>query len=378
MYLGMRAEGMTRALAFASLKRMGYKRRIKTLDKHARRIEATGQALLGTENVRGMAALNELEMRFLKQWVLMKNADNEDFDLREVQRTIKRLFNKDVCISTCSNNLRRLGMSQKTCQSKTPGCKKLNAELVDEYWDFICKLKKEKLLNVHPSKIRSIDVTYSRKPVTAIKTFSGRGSGKQKSVKKVKLFTDAIVTMISADGKNHTKSHLYTHNPRMAPTQRNTDRGRVIRAEFDEALKRYDVEEDRVHFVKSKRNYRGECAEMYEDFLSRHKVEPDTLILHDRGNAFKRQKVSIFETMGFTNHEEYPSDVHQYLSPNDNKLHGCKAAWYREYYKFENDVSAPLRLMQLIDLDTVKNSKRYFDTNIIRVKKSQIDHIVST
>jgi hypothetical protein len=72
----------------------------------------------------------------------------------------------------------------------------------------------------------------------------------------------------------------------------------------------------------------------------------------------------------------YPTDVHQFLSPNDNKLHGCKSPWKEEYYNFENGVSSSLRLMNLIDLDTVKNSKTYFRNNLFNVKKSDLDEII--
>ena len=71
--------------------------------------------------------------------------------------------------------------------------------------------KAKKLLNIHPSKIRSIDVTYTSRPPTATKTFSKRGTGKQKSINRVKLYTDAIVTVCCADGVNHMKPILYTY-----------------------------------------------------------------------------------------------------------------------------------------------------------------------
>ena len=213
LYVNMRDGGMTRARSFASLVMMGYDKTVKTLDEQTRRFKATGYALSGTENVRKKAALVALEMETSKEWIAEKNAKNENFDLREFQRTMKRLFHKDLCISTCSNVLRRLGMSRKTCLTRTPGFKKLNPALVHEYRNFILKLKKMNVLG-HPSKIRSIDVTYTKKPVTKTTTFSKRGTGKQKSVGRVKLYTDAIVTMISADSMNHTKRFLYTHNPR--------------------------------------------------------------------------------------------------------------------------------------------------------------------
>lgn len=47
---------------------------------------------------------------------------------------------------------------------------------------------------------------------------------------------------------------------------------------------------------------------MYEDFLRRYDMERDTVILHDGGNASKRRKVFIFDSVGFADREEHPSD----------------------------------------------------------------------
>jgi len=56
------------------------------------------------------------------------------------------------------------------------------------------------------------------------------------------------------------------------------------------------------------------------------------------------------------------------LSPNDNKLHGCKSNWKEEYYKFESGVSASLRLMNPIDLESETNATTYFRNNLFNVK----------
>jgi hypothetical protein len=52
---------------------------------------------------------------------------------------------------------------QKTCQSKPAGFKKTNAELKPEYMEFITMKKENRLVRI-PSEIRSIDVTYTKKP----------------------------------------------------------------------------------------------------------------------------------------------------------------------------------------------------------------------
>ena len=197
-----------------------------------------------------------------------------------------------------------------------------------------------------------------------------------KSLAKSNLYTNSIVTMISADGVNHTSCVLYTFNPKFAPTQKKTPRGDEIRAAFVEALARYGIAEVRIYYLKSGKHYRAECPEIYEHFLSWYQVTRDACIFHDNGNAYKRGKTSIFETMGYKNHVTYPSEVHPYLSPNDNSLHGCKSTWRRDYFKLDDDVSSSLRLMQLIDEDATKNSKYYFDRNILYVGKSDLDSII--
>lgn len=184
--------------------------------------------------------------------------------------------------------------------------------------------------------------------------------------------------MVAADGVNKYSCRLYTHNPRMSSDQKNSERGRRLRAEFLSALEEFDITEDRVVYVKSKKHYRGESAEIYEHFLGSYDIPKETLIMHDGGHSFKRGKVSIFDSLGFPDHVTYPTDVHQWLSPNDNNLHGCKSAWKEEYYKFRNDVHAPLRLMQLIDLDTKKNAKYYFKRNLLNVTKTSIKEIMKS
>lgn len=182
--------------------------------------------------------------------------------------------------------------------------------------------------------------------------------------------------MISGDGTNRTPCLMFTHDPKFAPIKNPTERRKRIREELETALQQYNIKNDRIIYQKSNKHYFAESPDVYEHFLNHYNIPKNTLILHDNGNAYKRAKVSIFDSNGFKNHVVYPTDVHQYLSPNDNKLHGCKSIWSQEYYKFENEVSSSIRLMQLIDLETVKNSKRYFQNNLFNVKRSDLDEII--
>src|SRR4051794_2646469 len=50
--------------------------------------------------------------------------------------------------------------------------------------------------------------------------------------------------------------------------------------------------------------------------------------LSDNGNSFFEDGESILMAVGFKDHRFYPVNVHQFLSENDNRLHGTsKASW---------------------------------------------------
>ena len=100
--------------------------------------------------------------------------------------------------------------------------------------------------------------------------------------------------------------------------------------------------------------------------------------MHDGGKSFKIKKTSIFDANGYARHVEYPSEIHQYLSPNDNSLHGVKSTWKGMYFMDEGDVLAPIKLMRLIDEDSVKNSRYYFERNILCTKTSYMDEVLGT
>lgn len=379
-YLKLLASNMKTQDAFENIQKMGFQKTQRTMDRHVLSYITTGNALSPVKKDGSLPLLNEEQMATVDTWILGQNTINAPIGRSNVQKFIFDTFQIEVCLTTAGNVLRRLNHTQKTCQSKTAGFLKTNAEKKTEYMEFITQMKKTNRFCRPPSEIRSIDVTYTKKPPKNETTFSPKGGSTQRSKSKTFLYTNAITTMVSGDGLNHTPCLLFTHDPKMAKTQKNTPRGKRVRAEFEEALNEFGITEDRIIYEKSSKNYFAESPDLYENFLERYetkkKVSKNDLILHDGGKAFKRQKTSIFDNLGFTNHVAYPTDVHQFLSPNDNKLHGCKSTWKQEYYKFENEVSASLRLMNLIDLDTVENSKTYFRKNLFNVKRSDLDEVI--
>ena len=205
-------------------------------------------------------------------------------------------------------------------------------------------------------------------------TYSPIGSGKQRSRLKPWPYTDVIVTMCSADSINHTPCIVITHNPALNPKHG----WKRVRAETKALAFRYGIDSSRVIYIPSTKRYPGEKPFMYERFIKRYMdtgaIPPDALILRDNGNAFTPKKLcgdSIFAKFELEDFP-YPAAVHQYLSPNDNKLHGCKAQWYRDYHKYESGVEATFALMRLID-EGQRNCGKYFRHNILEVNESDLD-----
>lgn len=69
----------------------------------------------------------------------------------------------------------------------------------------------------------------------------------------------------------------------------------------------------------------------------------------DQGRAFCIGKKDVFERLGVKKHIRYPPMVHQYLSPNDNNLHGyAKAIWRSQGWSMNNTIEASLSLLSML------------------------------
>ena len=73
----------------------------------------------------------------------------------------------------------------------------------------------------------------------------------------------------------------------------------------------------------------------------------------------------------------YPAAVHQFLSPNDNKLHGtAKRTWRTECNDFTDDIYCSIRLLHLLDRDTVAHSQKWFDRNILKLERAAVAELI--
>jgi hypothetical protein len=148
------------------------------------------------------------------------------------------------------------------------------------------------------------------------------------------------------------------------------------RANFVRLLEKHGIDESRIVYTKSTKHYRGEDYGMLEDYVGRWGFPKDDVFLHDGGGAYTAGGVHLFDALGFKNHVTYPTEVHHWLSPNDNNLHGCKEKWKMDYPDFDDDPEAALALMVLIDRDAEAHARYYFERNILRVTKASVRQVM--
>lgn len=133
-------------------------------------------------------------------------------------------------------------------------------------------------------------------------------------------------------------------------------------------LRELNIDEGRVVVLDqpkgARKVYATECADFVSTFFALHTVNKDDHIMSDGGGSFKVGNISIFEDLGYDRHVVYPAAVHQFLSPNDNRLHGvAKQRWRSAKIDFSDDVVSSLRLLSELDKMERQLVKQWFNIN---------------
>ena len=72
-------------------------------------------------------------------------------------------------------------------------------------------------------------------------------------------------------------------------------------------------------------------------FFELYGVPAEAVAFSDNGNSFFDNGESVLKAIGFEDHRCYPANVHQYLSMNDNPLHGTsKGSWRNSGVDYRN------------------------------------------
>ena len=120
-YLAWREKGFSENEIFSFLQKQGYDKSKRTLHRHISTIKSTGNPLQIPYSSGRKPILDDEKCDRLETWILGKNDTNVPIARIDIQKFIFDTWSIKMTKITCGNLFKKLGFSQKTCQSKTSG-----------------------------------------------------------------------------------------------------------------------------------------------------------------------------------------------------------------------------------------------------------------
>ena len=241
--------------------------------------------------------------------------------------------------------------------------------------------RRDGVFDVPRDRLASIDFTYTGHRTERRASFASRGGSQPASRTAISTYTNCIVTVVWADGINRTPPLLFTLNPDFRRDRSRTARRDALVAHLDSCLQQYGIDASRVIYVGKTKGERGcycaESASLVRRFFQHYGVPQGATILSDEGGAFSEQGKSVLLDIRFQKHVRYPSDVHHFLSPNDNRLHGtAKASWRAAGLDYKDDVKSCLALLSLLDRDIKAHSAAWFRRNMLELNEEGVEELI--
>jgi transposase len=313
----------------------------------------------------------------LQEDLLLGFVENQNQTRMRVTRGGARAFVRDVLGVTMTKQsigryFKRLKVSRKKEKKRTRGYPKDESALVGEYMVFV---KTVRVNNHHGKLIGSIDFTFTGHRTDVSYTYSPVGCEPVQSRNKISDYTNCIVTCVWSDGVNRTPAVLYTYNAAFRSDSKGSHHHKARKlAKLKAVCEDTGIPADRVVYIGKekgeRRTYVAESAQLLSLFFGKYhdEIPDDAIFYSDNGGAYLTKEngedVDLITHLGYT-HEFYPADVHQWLSPNDNALHGvAKNRWRNKFDDFKDDVKVCVWLLKFLDDATVSHSKGWFTKNL--------------
>ena len=367
LYLVQAKNGMTRVAFRADMTSAGIVLSKAQFDRHVAAVEAGGTAISSEKGSGRPVKLTEQQQTILWGWVLAQNLGNHRVDLAGFCASSQELFGVSLSMASASNYLAKGGFASRMAGSRVAGFRLDQEQQRHLLWDWVRRMdflsKRQHMC--------SIDFTYTSQRNLLQRTFSPSGTSQPKVDRAMSRYTNCIVTCVWADGINRTPSVLFTYNSVLRKDRDPTARRIAIYKHMENEANRLQIDFDRIVYVGNKtaetRTFVQESDDLLRRFFAYNDIPKETMVLSDCGNAFGS---GVLEDLGFSRHAQYPPAVHQYLSPNDNNLHGAaKQLWRQSRVDFRDDVSSSLLLLNLLDKQTVAHSKFWFERNMLNLTK---------
>ena len=330
-----------------------------TLTRWSKRAKEVDEDHLVEERRGRKSKLDEEDKRLLRGFVFDRQCEFKKTTLRDVEKFCSEFLEAPVSQTLASNLMAELGFSSRTMQSKSSGFQ----IDVDGGIDLAYRWLKKYHHELRGSKVYSIDCVFTGHRTDTHKSFAVRGDAAPNFSAKISSFTACGITMVCSDG-TYCPTILYTSNAIFDRARKQTARRIKQLAYIDKLLEKYKIEPWRIVYKgaphgKKRKFVVPASAALVEEFLDKFDVDFDSIILSDGGNEFKK-----LGELGFRRHIRYDAAIHQWLSPNDNRLHGSgKKIWRELGIDYSDDPLALITFLWSLD-EVMGNVSKWFNNNL--------------
>lgn len=308
-------------------------------------------------------------------WVLIENDERRPVSVESFRRFCNESLGVGMSNSSARNYLTNLGFASKVAGTKTIGF----TVDVDSLVEMMCHWVEERRGDGDLDElVASVDFTFTGHRTDRVSSYAPVGGAQPQSGMAIAQHTNCIVTCLWSDGQNRTPPVLFTYNGKFRFNRGSRAVWQGEQRHLEDCLQRFDIDRDRVIYVgaekRETRLYVPESRDLMRQFFELYEVPENAIVFSDNGRATK----GVLTDLGFAKHVFYPAPVHQYLSPNDNRLHGtAKKSWRASRVDFKDDVESSLLLLNHLDSDIEAQSAHWFNQNIIELTEKSAREIIS-
>jgi hypothetical protein len=370
--------GISRALFRKLLAEANFTVPKASLDRWIHSYVATGRIFTEEKASGPVFLLDSEQCEIAAGWVLSQNESNQMVSLASFSAFCSLAFGVHLGKTTAHDYLHNLGFSSHVSQVRSHGF----TIDVDTLSKMMFEWKRDRAREGDlRGLMASVDFTFTGHRTDRRLSFAPIGGGQPKSSGANSQFTNCIVTVVWSDGVDRTPPALFTFNGKFRLDRVGRKAWVLERETFASALARYGIEARRIVYIetdaKEKHKYVSESADLLRRFFELYELPKRTVVFSDNGSAFYPGGASALKPLGFAEHVAYPAPVHQYLSPNDNRLHGtAKASWRSSRVDFENDVESSLMLLHYLDRDIKDHGATWFERNILKLTSKSARELI--
>lgn len=380
LYKALHENGVARSLFVACLKTAGQSVSPSQLDRWVARLGTLNSVIKEEKESGAIPHLDREQRNVSSGWVLHENETGSIVSIASFYDFILKYFQIKLSNPSISRYLNEDGFTCRLIHKKGKSFVVNIEALCKKLWDWVI-IQDFRARRIHRDRLASIDFTFTGHRTERRTTFAPRGGPQPMAADTSSNFTNCIVTCAWADGINRTPPILFTYNSAFRRDRNPTPRRASIVNHLLECMDKYGISAERIIYIgedtKEMKKYARECPDLIRRFFGVYEVPPGCTIYSDEGNSFFDNGESVLVEVGFEKHCCYPSDVHQYLSVNDNKLHGTSKQSNRSSgVNYSDDVETCLSLLHFLDRDIINQSKKWWDRNMIELTEEGVMDLI--